>query len=755
MPVRTAERPADRMPEPGGGDLTPQGKGHDRVEDTVVARLAGLIRVWGVVRHFHPWLVWDAVDWEAALARAVDAVLAGRDDTDYRVAVSDMLAVLNDDGTALVDTTPAEGGASAGRESYDGPAALTGPNGELVLVLAGFAHLGGDAGELYDHVTGFLDQMAEASALVVDMRGIDSHVAFSLLPLFGALAGEGVSTPSRCRREHRGIGPQDAWMVGVYQSGISQELPRRLSSWTSPVSVPTVLVFDEANDPGYLEALALRFAGRVSLVHAGARATAVPGTVELLPHGLAARVRSQDILGPDGRRGVPLDATAPAGTPGDLGSPALGAAFDLLGGRRTPAPPPADTLPWPRPARPPRPVSPGPLSVADRIAALAEMWAAVEWFFPHKNLCDSPWEDVLSDLLPTFLAADDETAFAHAVADFTVRMNDGHAIVNHPVLISERGGSCSVPVRVRLLAGDTVVVQIVGDAGGLAVGDVVLAVDDEDTAERRSRLRRRISSSSAAGGELMIDWMLLSGAPDTEARIRVRTAAGIERTLLVPRCPLISTEPRQGRPVFGVLPAGVGYLDLARLATDQVPRAFEAVASAAGLIVDLRSYPKCDGAAVASRLIDRRVAYGIRRVAAPTVEAASAVHETPLTLDPHRPDSCYRGHIAVLVDESTMSLGEEIGLMITAAAGERTLFVGGATNGSIGEITDIRLPQGVRMMFTGADIRGIDGRCLQRSGLQVDVFVTPTLAGVRAGRDEVLEAAVSALTTAPASERTA
>ncbi len=43
------------------------------------------------------------------------------------------------------------------------------------------------------------------------------------------------------------------------------------------------------------------------------------------------------------------------------------------------------------------------------------------------------------------------------------------------------------------------------------------------------------------------------------------------------------------------------------------------------------------------------------------------------------------------------------------------------------------------------DVRHADGRQLQRVGLRPDVPVQPTIAGVRAGRDEVLDAALAYL----------
>jgi C-terminal processing protease CtpA/Prc len=47
--------------------------------------------------------------------------------------------------------------------------------------------------------------------------------------------------------------------------------------------------------------------------------------------------------------------------------------------------------------------------------------------------------------------------------------------------------------------------------------------------------------------------------------------------------------------------------------------------------------------------------------------------------------------------------------------------------------------------FTGQSMRLRDGSRLQRVGIVPDVEVEPTLAGIRAGRDEVLERAVEVL----------
>ena len=97
----------------------------------------------------------------------------------------------------------------------------------------------------------------------------------------------------------------------------------------------------------------------------------------------------------------------------------------------------------------------------------------------------------------------------------------------------------------------------------------------------------------------------------------------------------------------------------------------------------------------------------------------------------------------MLIDERAISQSEHTGLFLEAANG--TKFVGTPTAGANGDITFLALPGGITMTFTGHDVRHADGRQLQRVGLVPDVAAAPTLAGIRAGRDEVLEKGIEFL----------
>ena len=69
-------------------------------------------------------------------------------------------------------------------------------------------------------------------------------------------------------------------------------------------------------------------------------------------------------------------------------------------------------------------------------------------------------------------------------------------------------------------------------------------------------------------------------------------------------------------------------------------------------------------------------------------------------------------------------------------------MVGSTTAGADGNVSRIPLPGGLHTMISGIGIFYPDKRPTQRIGIVPDVEVKPTLDGVRAGRDEVLEAAL-------------
>jgi C-terminal processing protease CtpA/Prc len=100
----------------------------------------------------------------------------------------------------------------------------------------------------------------------------------------------------------------------------------------------------------------------------------------------------------------------------------------------------------------------------------------------------------------------------------------------------------------------------------------------------------------------------------------------------------------------------------------------------------------------------------------------------------------YKGRVVVLVNEQTQSQAEYTTMAFQAAPD--CIVVGSQTAGADGNVVLLPLPHGVKTYFSGLGVYYPDGTNTQRAGVKIDYVVEPTIEGVKAGRDEVLEKAL-------------
>jgi C-terminal processing protease CtpA/Prc len=94
----------------------------------------------------------------------------------------------------------------------------------------------------------------------------------------------------------------------------------------------------------------------------------------------------------------------------------------------------------------------------------------------------------------------------------------------------------------------------------------------------------------------------------------------------------------------------------------------------------------------------------------------------------------------ILVDETTQSQAEYTAMALRAMP--NAVVVGSTTAGADGNVSNIPLPGGLSTMISGLGVFYPDHRPTQRVGIIPDVVAMPTIEGIAAGRDEVLEAGV-------------
>jgi hypothetical protein len=246
---------------------------------------------------------------------------------------------------------------------------------------------------------------------------------------------------------------------------------------------------------------------------------------------------------------------------------------------------------------------------------------------------------------------------------------------------------------------------------------------------------------------------LVRGPKDSTATFTVRDLHDQVREVKVARKTeyMPKTQGDRSGDVLRVLPGNIGYADLDRLTVPQVDEMFEKFKDCPAIIFDNRGYPNGTAWQIAPRLTEKNgvVAAMFKRLQpmAPDVPngdiANSQMVDTFLQSIPPTDKWRYHGRTLMLIDERTISQAEHTGLFFEAA--NHTKFIGSPTQGANGDVTNLSLPAGIYVYFSGEGVWHADGRQLQRVGLQPDLEVHPTLTGIRASKDEVLDKAVEYL----------
>jgi hypothetical protein len=366
-----------------------------------------------------------------------------------------------------------------------------------------------------------------------------------------------------------------------------------------------------------------------------------------------------------------------------------------------------------------------------RAADVVVAWSAFRHFYPYWPDVAIDWDARLTTHLQGALAAQSREAHRDVLRRLVAETGDGHGFVRD-VFRPPRW----LPISVRWVSGRLVVTGSVAP-GAARVGDAITAIDGRP-AEAWLGAQEALVGGSAQWRPVGAILALTRGPEGTRASLT------LERQSVVSHVEL--TRDRSS-PVFDQRPeplaqidAGVWYVDLERVGWADLRPRLPDLAGGPAVVLDVRGRPTDAGARILPHLLK-------------WPERARWMH-IPCFVEPHGRAAGWRdiawnlapaaphvaGRIAVLTDARAISYAESVvGYVEALGLG---IIVGGATAGTNGNVNAFDLPSGMKIAFTGMRVTRHDGSRFHLVGVQPDVRVEPTLEGIRAGRDEVLERAL-------------
>ena len=196
------------------------------------------------------------------------------------------------------------------------------------------------------------------------------------------------------------------------------------------------------------------------------------------------------------------------------------------------------------------------------------------------------------------------------------------------------------------------------------------------------------------------------------------------------------------------LSPGLWYVDLTRVTLEQIAPKVPRLAEARGVVFDMRGYPTDAGASILPHLLhaqERDRWMHVDRITGPFGRVGGGA-DIGWDMGPKAP--AIAGRRVFLTDGRAISYAESV--MGYVADRKLGTIVGAPTAGTNGNVVLFGLPGGWQVAFTGMRVTRHDGTTRRHLiGIAPDVPLTPTIEGIRRGRDELLDEAVALINRGP------
>lgn len=393
-------------------------------------------------------------------------------------------------------------------------------------------------------------------------------------------------------------------------------------------------------------------------------------------------------------------------------------------------------------------------SVGYRVLAAAKIFTVIETFFPYYKLMDKDWRKVLIESLPDFVNATNEIEYGFAVAKMYANINDSHGFIQGNKALTQLRGEAPSPVSVDWVENKIVVARLLNDSlcqtVGISVGDVILKVNGVSVDELVKKYEIYFAHSTKDPIRQMAARNCIRGPENQEVTFTIQDKNGKLKDVRFKwsNSYLKNYKVKYKFDTIALLNEKIGYADLTRMEASQTDKMFEKFKDTKAIIFDMRGYPNGTAWTIAPRLTENKnVPLALFRkpeVLSPNIQTGELLFIKSYTEFVQTVASTekwkYKGKTVMLIDQNAVSQSEHTGLFFESV--NNTIFIGSPTVGANGDVTNFQIPGGMFLSFSGQGVWHVDNSPLQRVGLQPHVLVRPTIKGIRAGKDEVLDKAI-------------
>lgn len=236
-----------------------------------------------------------------------------------------------------------------------------------------------------------------------------------------------------------------------------------------------------------------------------------------------------------------------------------------------------------------------------RLLSLYRLWNMIEYFCPNKHLTNKDWEVVLEEYIPIFLNATNELEYELAALQLIGEINDTHAnLWGGKDKINELRGDNYAPFKTEFVENKLVVTDYYSTEyskeGQLKSGDIITHINNQPVmsivdslrpyypASNESAFLRDVSMDLIRSDQTSINLTCIS-----HGETRLLNVNLLQRDQLNLYYYLYKVN--SGEPSFKILNGNIGYISLANIQNDDIPKIKDQLKNTKGIIIDIRNYP--------------------------------------------------------------------------------------------------------------------------------------------------------------------
>ncbi|MEO8584012.1 MAG: S41 family peptidase [Flavitalea sp.] len=388
-----------------------------------------------------------------------------------------------------------------------------------------------------------------------------------------------------------------------------------------------------------------------------------------------------------------------------------------------------------------------------RLLAIYRYWNVINYYYPYRDLLGEEWDKILRTNINAFLGAKNEFQYKVQVLKLITSINDSHASLQKGGEILENAlGDYYAPAEVKIFQGKAVVVnyynKILGLNSGLMRGDIIESIDGIQVSEIISKKMDITPASNYAVKLREISRNLLR--TDSEG-ISLSIIRNSIKSHLSVRCFKLPDEDINYKyhlqdSCCTITRENVGYINPFLLKATYIPKIMHLLRGTKGIILDFRFPPGENILAIGNYLIRKEQPFA--KMTCPTNEhpglftyfVTSKIGGGIITSS----SDIYRSPLVLLNDDETQSAAEFNTMAFRMY--NKSIIIGSITAGADGDVSELNIPGGIVTTFSGLGVYYNNGKGTQRVGIIPDKIFKRTIQGIKDGKDELLQVAISTIT---------